>query len=400
MLQERLNAVMRRIKTLKSQADTLRNSSLSHTIYGDVTLKSLVLNKASELSTVKSETLNDIDLQHLLENIILLNQDVNLEDPIKFEEVVINNLHGLNSVNGISPESIIRKHDDISLQDLEIEGQAIFNDKLKVAGRLEGIKFTNDAVLLTSGSQVLKTDLSAKNLNINNLFGINSDFLSTTSEKITNDIKAKNITVSGLINNVNISLISESILKTHGDQEINAEYIFDYVKINDLNTGTLAGKQVPNDLIFVGGSKQEVNQDVQFENDVIMNNVLVEKRLNNIKVNDGKLDVLLKSSTSAQYIDGYKLIENVELIDRIKYRGKIDKKIQELFGPVTSYDGLITIIGNRTIDGTVTIENQMIANDLNSINQNYSIKRLERDGLKITENIPIHLKFLQQQRVR
>lgn len=402
MLHERLNTVSTKIANLEVQVFDLKNSTETKIINGDVTVNNLVINENGSMNILNANDLNNKDLHSFLQNVMLIDEDVNVKEMLIFEELSINNLMSVNSINNISMDTIVRKNDNINVQAVEIDGQAIFDANLKVDGHLNGIKFTNDDIVLYSGSQDLKTNLSANNLNVENLIARNSDFLSTTSanNNPNNEIKAKKIYVNGLINNANITQIFATSLKTHGDQDINTEYVFDHVKTNDLNTTSLAGKQIPNDLIFITGTKQELNNDVHFDNDVNMNNVIVANRLNNIEIRDGKLDILLSNSTKPQYIDGYKLFENVELTDRIKYRGKIDKKIQELFGPVSTYDDTITVNGDRTIVGSVTIENRCDANDLNANDTNYSARRLNEHGLKLTENIPTRLTFKQQQHVR
>lgn len=393
IIQEKLFLILQKISRLEDYLKAIRNNSLHYKINEDLNVKRLILKKTSNMSVVESEFLNKTDITVFLKNVVELSERLKIKIPMYIEKATATNLELLTTINNINPNNILHKDANNYIKELLIEGQVNFNNTLKVVGLLNGVKFAKNQILLNTGDQRINTNLIGKNLTIDYLSSLNSDDLHSRD---TYNITTKSFIIDGLINNINISNLVESALKTSGHQEINAQYVFDNLKVNDLRTITLAGKRVPEDFIFIKGEPQEVEHDVQFESGVIFNKLFVKKRLNNINVdNDGKLDVLLKNVSYTQYIDGYKLLENVEILNNLKYRGKMDEKLQQMFGHVTFIRNPIEIDDNVTISGTATLENQLNTSNIETIDKMYSIKRLE-NALKLSENIPIHLKFKQQ----
>lgn len=400
MFEEKLLTTQNNLLVLKKYMNIFENNNHSYEIHENMFVNILNLKNENFMNNVTAATLNAVDLKAFSNNILKLDINAEIDIPLNLETVAVENFNSVNSINGINPQNILHKHEDFHIKHLIVDEDVVFNDNLDVRGDVEGFKFIESEILLNDGNQIFNHNLTSKRLNVGNL--LSNNFVLPIQKKTDeetgtmNILNVKNITIDGTVNGINIATFANFVLKTHGDQNITAEYTFDDLQIEDLNTSVLSDKHIPDDLIYINRMDQRIEHDVEFANDVNINNLIVNKRLNNINVFNGKLDVLLKDSADTQFVNGYKLFENIELTNRLKLRGKIHNNLLEKLKPITIFDEELIINDNVTISGNVTLEKGFSTNDILTTRGTYSVKRLEKDGLKLFENIPMPLNFSQQ----
>lgn len=164
------------------------------------------------------------------------------------------------------------------------------------------------------------------------------------------------------------------------------------------------GKKVPEDLISIDSVSKDkenieyfIDYDLNFEeNDLNVDNLNIVERLNNIDVEDGKLNILYKDITEKQFVTGKKVFsENVDLNGPLQLQGKIQSEGLEKMNPVLMInDPLEDLFGDFTLTGNVTIENLLECDDIK--NDKFSINRLKKLGLKLDEDVKKPIKFKQQ----
>lgn len=399
-LQNKVFTVYGNLRALQEVLNVTQSSMQLYDFRGDFQANKLVvLGAENELNNVKAAMVAGVDIDPFLKTILELDGNVDVSNPMTLNAVMANTMT-VKTVNGVPIEDVAPKR----IEELIVSESVTFNESLTVLGKLQNFNVSN--VLLNTGEQLLdNTDLLTNNVKIDDLREMSSKLFAFTSGRSKNydldTLRVKNLTLSGLLNKKNVANLLNFSLKTTGNQELLFESTFDHLTTTHLNVQELSNKQVPEDLVFINGEAhgQEVQHPVEFLGDVNFNELTVTKRLNNIKVRpNGQLDVLLKNSAHVQYVDGFKNFENVEFVGRTNYRGKVDEKLKKNFLPIRSFEEDLVLNGNITIDGTVTVEQGLSAKDM--ISTHYSVERLTLEGLKLTENIPVHLKFNQQLQVR
>lgn len=213
---------------------------------------------------------------------------------------------------------------------------------------------------------------------------------------------AHEVYVDGFFNGGDIRELNSLLLKTRGNQVLEAPFAFDNLTAPEvvLINGQLSGKTSA-DLISIKQGTYVIDQTVEFEEPVYAKTLALTERINNLQVLDGKLDVLLKNASQPQIVSGDKLFENVQLQSPISLQGKINSESLTNMNPVSIFDEDLVLEGNYEINGEVNIQEHLDAADIVGRSGTYSALRLQRYGLPLHSNYSgLHFTFTQPIRVK
>ncbi|XP_017775972.1 PREDICTED: uncharacterized protein LOC108562216 isoform X2 [Nicrophorus vespilloides] len=372
-------------------------------ISGDVIADSIVFHE-DLFSDIYAERINDnIDVNRFLSNVININSDFELQKldlaTARFEEDFVTEF-----INGRPSSEMLST--EVSLESLNIEGDVVFVSAINVEDNLNNIAFSKENILLVKGDQIFKKGLNLSNVDAEEISTkyINKLLMSSIPhvsrrKMITklDSLRAKNVVIDGLLNNIDLPTLYKYVLRNSGDQEITTQYIFDELKVENVETRLMNGINVPHDLVVINEGEFEIEQEVIFLQDIAVDEVFVSSKLNDVNVLNGKLDVLLRNSNDVQHISGSKSFESIDMLAPIKLQCKIKCEQLDRINPVTKFRENIVVSGNYTLEGDVTVENLLQTTDLKPTNSRYSLGSLQQFGLRVADTqIPIHLVFKQQ----
>lgn len=401
MIQQKLIIEYENLKVIEKDLTKLEDDSEIDSLY----VNELILNSDKYSDVVSIGYLNGKSVSEFLDDIIPIKDEILSKVPININEIKFENKIQPAIINNHKTEDIVQLDDDIFFNQFVIEGNAVFENGINVEGRLNNLSMSKKQMLLNEGDQILEGNLislqiQAKNIQANkiNELPLENVNLNVTSQSLThlNNIDAKHLVVAGFVNNIDINLLNRNVLKAQGNQKIIGNYHFNSLEMNNLITEYLSDNQIPNSLVATKGTHEHIKYDVEFIDELELNNLTISYHLNHIRSFDGKLGILLKDSKELQKVSGYKLFQNIELMDDIKLRGRIKNNVWEKMNPVRNIEDEITVAGDFNLTGNITIEKSLIAKYIENENGNYSLTLLESQGLKLNENVPVHLLFEQQ----
>lgn len=205
---------------------------------------------------------------------------------------------------------------DLPTTKIKVNGDVVINDRLFVSDRIDNVKFVTENLLLKHGNQLIISSLNAEKIKTDKLFTpfINHEPTLNFLDRIVtenvaqnrevvhyDEIVAEEFYVNGFFNDMDIRIFDTLLLKPEGDQVIEAPYAIETLKANDvvLIEGSLSGK-TSHDLVSVRDGTFVVDSTVQFVHPIHAENLIVSERVNNIHVQEGRMDVLLKEANYTQ----------------------------------------------------------------------------------------------------
>lgn len=407
---------------LENVENITRNSLQSietHIIDHGLTADTVVLNNDAFVNNLYTNSINNIDINRLLDQTINVNDGFQL-NVAEFETIRIEGETIPKTFNGHDSTALLHLTDDLMLDELIVNGDVLANNGVMVQGKINNNLVIDENILLVSGDQeFLGDNITIKSTQVNNniveidnidakfLNGI--DLLSTLSPLINdkinvdklNKLTVKTFVIGGFINDVDFRTLDKYALRKQGDQEISEKYVFDSIEANNMviRDGLLSGRNIFDDLILIDDGDYDIEQDIMFNNDELtVNNLEIRKNLNGIRViNNDKLDILLTNSNTTQHVTGHKTFQNLNLLNPIKLQGKIKSRELEKINPVITIDKMLEFDGDYIVTGDIFVEQFLVTDDIVTSDSLYSLRKLETDGLALTDKeIPVHLDFVQQ----
>ncbi|XP_070504102.1 uncharacterized protein clos, partial [Chironomus tepperi] len=323
------------------------------------------------------------------------------DDEPLVNKLIVDKFIDVKTINGKHISDIVYQDNRRNIKMKNIKANEIgIKEDLFVNGKVDGVEMSPDNVLMNIPDQSLRP-MFVEKLNVRSLdtLKVNDQYFDDffkllrrkVDEKIPNMIHQLNVdalNVKELFNGENITDIFINSLKTVGPQFINSN-----VNIQNLYTNGIifertleAISKIPiSHLINIKDNKPvQILQDVQFEQDVDVNDLLVEERINNINVRNGELQVMRKRGLTEQTVTGEKHFNIVSLKEPIMLNGKIESKTLEKMNPIATIDNNLVLQGDYVINGPVLIRRYVNAteNILTSDNQ-YSFRKLAESGLNL-----------------
>lgn len=283
-------------------------------------------------------------------------------DTLTIDELTITDSFYAERINGRNVSELLRTDSDLTLDTLTV-------GKLIMANNGENFDEI-EKKLLDSDKRVKRENNNASD---------------DDSQKplILNDI-----TVHGLVNGIDFNDFVEQALRTDVDHQI----LEGPVRINKLQAAsiqTIDQKISGLELSNIGHTQVEeliIRQPILFEKGITVNRLKTLQRLNEIHIDNGRLEVLFKRSKRVQEIHGEKTFESINLLEPITLQGKINissplSKIK----PIVTVDEDIELVGDFEFVGNVTVQNFLQAQNIFGQSTRYSAAQVLDDGLRLDE---------------
>jgi hypothetical protein len=227
---------------------------------------------------------------------------------------------------------LLHSNDTINLPNLTVHANdVILEEGLFVAGTIDGVAFTPENVILQNTNQTLSGTFAAPNVVVQRMETANLqgqpvestlrlmyELLETTKIPLKfESIETENLVLDGTFNGLDLLALNEITLKNKGDQHLDSEYDIGVLKTPQLLTQNHISDQLLSNVVRIDSGAFVINQEIQFVGPLEVKDLLVEERINNINVRDGKLDILVKRSPDLQIVTGDKVFERLRLLGPI-----------------------------------------------------------------------------------
>lgn len=403
-IRTKLDSLSLSLAQLEIDAQNSLQSNSAKMINRDISADELIFNKDIFINNLKIARLNNISMNDLYENALNITEGFEL-DEIILNSAIIDDSIEVDTINGHPSTNLIHTNEPIILNRVTLKNR-LTSPAVQVEGKLNNLTVNEQTTLLRSGDQslgILDTDwVEIRDLDTNNINGIEVETLlpllggNRQNVKHIKNLTVTNLVVGGYINDVDVPTLDKYALKKEGDQEITSKYIFDEIKANDLRSSHLDTRNL-SELIPIDGGSYTINEDLIFNDTIQVNNLTVNMLLNGIDVKDGELDILLRNITDEQSVPGVKIFEDLVILNPINLHGKIKSEGLEKINPLVSIDRDLVLRGDVIVTGNTLIEDLFKSNDIETATREYSIKKLQDSGLKLTDiEIEPNLHFVQQ----
>lgn len=329
---------------------------------------------------------DDIFAQNVLSTMALLRNTQNASDQsfsasasvssmnVIDELIIADTVNVLHTLNGHRIEDLVFIEKDLNLEALSVDQLVVYDATI-----FSEIQAKLAPLTSSRGRRSVGSDVSSP-LRINQLF------------------------VSGRLNGLDFSDLQENVLRTNAvEQQLNANTRIDVATANvvRVRSNTISNQNLA-DLVSIRVNSTLIEQDIQFTQPIIINELNIMNRFNHMQVTNNRLDALFRRAKGVQVITGKKVFESVALLEPIFQQGKIDVRspIMAQIKPMVNVDQDIVLTGDYSISGNVTIENLLAASNLFGRSGRYSAKQLQTDALRIDESVVnVAVEFVQPIRV-
>lgn len=293
-------------------------------------------------------------------------------DTLTIDELTITDSFYAERINGRNVADLLRTDSDLTLDTLTIGKLIIANDS-KNFDEIE-------KKLLDSDKRVKRDNSAAEDSSVKPL--IFSD-----------------ITVRGLVNGIDFNDFVEQALRTNVDHQV-LEGPVRIAKLQAESIQTMDGKISGHELSNIGHAQVQeliIRQPIVFAKSITVERLKTLQLFNEIKIDNGKMDVLFKRSKRVQEIRGQKTFASIDLLEPITLQGKINissplNKIK----PIVTVDEDIELVGDFEFVGNVTVQNLLQAQNIFGQSTRYSACQVLDDGLRLDEPvIDVPLQFVQ-----
>lgn len=332
------------------------------------------------------------------------------QTPALIKTLTVDGPLNIQSINGKSVADLVYKSNrrNKRLQDIVVK-EILISQELFVNGQVDGVEIMEDNVILDTATQVLRPmrieKLTTGDIEVSNVNGLPfPEFFALLKQKagkkvprMIDELNAETLSVGRFLNQQNFTAIAIHSLKTSGDQFIDGFKNIGKLKANRVMFGKVLRDQTISKvplamLIDINDARQrlELNRDMRFTNDLIIDRLIVNERINNIKVKEGQLQVLRKRGLTHQVVTGEKFFDKINLLSPIVLRGKIESKSLQKMNPIITINkDVVELQGDYRITGPVTIRRIIQASDdIKSTNPKLGLKNLIDNGLNLfTTNV-------------
>ncbi|KAL1509270.1 hypothetical protein ABEB36_004033 [Hypothenemus hampei] len=363
---------------------------------GNFEVDTINFNQNASIDSVYISSINDINIDELLENVLNIQEGFEWNNNMEIEELVVNNEFKVNIFNENPIESYIMLNNDSVIKNLTIHGTATFERDLKVENVLNSIEITESNLLLKEGNQRFEGNLNIEKVTIEKLISKLEDSLPNTQEKISyiKHLTVEDLQIGGLLNRVYIPSLAKHALKKVGNQILNTTFTFESLEVSNL----LSKNVRLTDFIFTNSGEYDISNSVEFLQPLKVKYLEVVDHLNNISVSDeGTLDLLLSESNDVQYITGKKTFEHDLIVtNSIFQHDYINNSQLQRINPVKIYENSFEVNGDLEINGQMSVIKKIKMNDIKTFTENNSFEEIMEYGIKLSDHeIPVHLTFLQ-----
>lgn len=315
---EKINEMNELIKDLNKRLENIEASSSQRNVLPDKSTKETIFQYDDNVLQSEAQMVGE-------------DNELNSDDAspaLQLDELNIENMIVMDFINGHPFEDLVLSSRDLNVSEVVVDELIVKNHKNYV----EIMKKLGPEDMIASASENIAapmTDGVVQTLNVNSLV------------------------VDGFINRLDLAMLNEFALKLRGDQILESEINFELLRAVSLQaSGEISGKKISHVVRTVNDGKSfTVDQTIQFANPVFINELIVNRRINNINVVKGGVNILLKRSDHDQVIEAMKIFDEVKLLNPIVLQGKITKSNLNKINPIVSFTNDIVLEGkNIAID--------------------------------------------------
>lgn len=278
-------------------------------------------------------------------------------------------------------------------------------DELTVSGSVTVVKVNGHHIddLLRSES-----DLNLKNLVIAYLLvPKDSNMTDITSKRIKRDaviddevMNLNDVVVDGLVNRFNFSSLIENALRIdQPEQRLTSDVVFQSISANTINVKDNKISDFDlNRIVSIQDNETLINEPLIFAQLLSTNELNIADRLNQLIVQNGKLNILLKKSKRVQIITGDKEFDGVKLLEPIILHGRINisSPMMNKIKPIVTVDEELIINSDILISGNVTVKGILQTSNIFGQSVRFSLTQVLGDAIRIDDvDIDVPLEFTQ-----
>lgn len=297
-----------------------------------------------------------------------------MPETLHVDELIVSESFFAQRINGHNIEDLLHTDTDLVLNTLAVDDLIIVN---------------NTADFETIEAKLLESDKRMKR---------------DTSTDQAEPLALNNVIVKGRINGIDFKYLLENALKTdEPNQVLQSKVTIGTLTADRIVTadGKLSELEIAN-IAHINANEMLIRQPIRFTKDLDVNHLKALQRLNQILIENGEMDVLLKRSKKVQVIKGLKEFRSIELLNPIILQGKINvtSPMVERIRPIVTIDEDLELQGDFQFLGNVTIQNFLQAQNLYGRSLRNSALQVLEDGLRLDEPVAdLDLIFTQPIRV-
>lgn len=372
------------------------------------------------IGNIVTSTLNGEDVTDLSRQIIRIDRDQTITHPnIAFkhiESVSDINLYGSGLINGINISNLVSKTGRHVINSAITFAGPLSVNSIHASGLVNGIKFTDETVLLKNGDQNITSSveftapLTTRNLQVD---FVNEQALRTLLANIVtvdgnHVIKGKktfkhievtgNMNVNSSISGIDLARIHDNLLWKDGDQIIPSNVVLDSLSVegNLKVAGNINGISLPSQDIVLNRRREPViiTGDKTFASSIRIDHLHVKGTLNGLGLiasSQGvplatewpdQLNILLRSRHQSIPVEK-NIAGSVHLAQHSALQGTINGvDLSQLYDAVVKHD-TSSLSGSWSLFGPVTFENGLtVGGTVNGVN----ISNLYHHSLKLTDD--------------
>ncbi|XP_077283148.1 closca [Arctopsyche grandis] len=411
-----LSSLQSQLSSVKSLSDILSLTLLND---GNVLTKSLQIENIRlaclvspcYLNQLNMSNLNKKDIVRYQNEIIYIQSGFSDYKEVDINKLIINYKFNVHNLNNKPIETIKKFIQNLAETVGVVVKGTIFMDKgFSLSGELNDMKINDETVLCKNVDQHLSghfviPKLHSAILDVPQINDLNMDdfknLINNENKTVSSIYYLSKVTVDDVIlknvfNGISFDSLKEGALKQKGTQDIKGQYNIIELKTKSVSIAhEKTRNMLMNNFIKINDGSYNIKNGVYLSM-LNASDLEVGKRLNNIPIVDGNLQVLLLNSPNNQKLTAAKLFENVELMGPVNLLGKINRGILERKNPVSMIEESLTLKGDYVIHGNVSIEMIMNCENLIDSNNDQSLKQLQLRALKLFDtNIEIPLVFSQ-----
>ncbi|XP_055320364.1 uncharacterized protein LOC129577415 [Sitodiplosis mosellana] len=224
----------------------------------------------------------------------------------------------------------------------------------------------------------------------------------TSSDPSTEPLNLYNVIVEGHVNGVNFSYFVENVLRTNGDQRLEAPVNFGRLRAKSIQAtdGKISNVDLAS-IARINANETVILSPIRFTQGIQVDKLSILERVNQIAIKGGKLDALLKRSREPQVLTGQKIFESIILLEPITLQGKINisSSVLSKMKPIVTVNEDLFIEDAVSFIGNVSIKNLLSIGNMFGQSLRYNAEQVLADGLKLDEPVNVPLEFLQPLRI-
>ncbi|XP_046394283.1 uncharacterized protein LOC124162007 [Ischnura elegans] len=398
-VQHELDAVSTTIK------NSMKTSGENH-IQGSLKFEDLAMKCIDcKFEDAQISVLNGESVDRFFHNIVYLTDGLVTNGSLTFEEVTVESFQDSPQYfNGKAITNLVGRSKEMHMPGtLKIEGTATMLDGISVYGTIDELQFSPQTVLLSDEDQSLEGTISVLNASVKNLEAetinnVNASQLFHGTVKVggyhdihaptvLEDVKVSSMRVLGNYNGIDLESLVNSTLKVCGDQALYGDWSFEKLKCENFILGLISGYNLEDDFVLINGHIYNIDGELDFRAPVKVKSLQVVNDFNGISVSDGAFDVLLLKPEETIAITGKKEFDSIFIESELTVSESFNGIETEEWNSVKTVHDPVYLKGDVEIHGKVSVNGNLVADDIRDESESYSLKKVFLHGIKLKDSV-------------